>query len=106
MVRKETVHYGLSKLKKKKKKKTLIPDATSTDTCIVNANYERTCFRDLGMGTFDSGNQQCQALGGHLPIFNTSIVTSFLSIKYGNIWMSIKANRYATWAIHSKYLSF
>ena len=68
---------------------------TSTDTCIVDAAYQRTCFRVIGSGTFDSGNAQCQALGGHLPLVKTSIVTTFLANNFGgNIWMSLKTTRY------------
>jgi hypothetical protein len=46
------------------------------------------------MATFDNGNAQCQALGGHLPVVKTKIVSTFLANKFGGqIWMSLKTNR-------------
>lgn len=69
-------------------------DTNSTDSCIMNANYQRTCFRNLGTGTFESGNSQCQALGGHLPVATKGAMMTFLASKFGTFWMSLRTDRY------------
>ena len=51
-------------------------------------------LRNLGTGTFDVGNAQCQALGGHLPVVTTNIVSTFLANKFGGqIWLSLRTSR-------------
>jgi hypothetical protein len=60
----------------------------------MNANYERTCFRDLGSGSFDQGSSMCQAIGGHLPVIKKSATMTFLANKFGSgFWMSLKTDR-------------
>jgi hypothetical protein len=60
---------------------------------MMNVDYSRTCFRDLGTTTFDTGNSQCQALGGHLPVVTKSATMTFLANKLGQYWMSLKTDR-------------
>ena len=60
----------------------------------MSSDYHRTCFRDLGTDTFDNGNRNCQALGGHLPIVKKSAIMTFLANKFGQLWMSLKTNRF------------
>ncbi len=59
----------------------------------MNVDYSRTCFRDLGTTTFDTGNSQCQALGGHLPVVTKSATMTFSAYKFGQFWMSLKTDR-------------
>ena len=60
----------------------------------MGADYRRTCFQDLGIGTFDSGVANCQALGGQLPVVGRSAVMTFLANKFGQFWMGLKTDRY------------
>ena len=66
---------------------------SSNDLCMMNSDYTRTCFRDLGMVSFKAGNSQCQALRGNLPVVNKSAVMTFLANKFEQFWMSLKTDR-------------
>ena len=59
----------------------------------MGSDFQRTCFQDLGAGTFDAGISQCQALGGHLPVVTKSTVMTFLANKFGQFWMGLKTDR-------------
>ncbi len=60
----------------------------------MDSSYKRTCFQNLGTGSFDTGNSQCQALGGHLPVVTKSILMTFLANTFGGkMWMSLKTDR-------------
>ena len=59
----------------------------------MGADYNRTCYQDLGVGTFDSGISKCQALGGRLPAVTKSAIMTFLANKFGQFWMGIKTDR-------------
>ena len=74
--------------------KALLSGFNSKQECIMSANFQRTCFEDLGLGTFNSGISRCQALGGHFPVVTKSIVMTFLANKFGHFWMGLKTDRF------------
>ena len=61
---------------------------------VINSNILLIEIRNLGTGTLYYGKTQCQALGGHLPIVTTNIVSTFLANKFGGqIWLSLRTSR-------------
>jgi hypothetical protein len=72
----------------------LFSEPSASNLCIMDSSFKRTCFQDLGTGSFETGKNKCQALGGHLPVVTKSSSMSFLANKFeGNIWMSLKTDR-------------
>ena len=80
-------------------------DSSSNQTCIMNSDYSRTCFRDLGVGDFETGNKVCQVLGGHLPVVTKSAIMTFLASKFGLFWMSLKTDRlFWNWSLPTSFI--
>jgi hypothetical protein len=50
-------------------------------------------YKSLSQDTWSSGNTQCQALGGHLPIIRSAGKQSFLAAAFpGQFWIGLSSD--------------
>ena len=50
----------------------------TTDVCFYNAQSQKVCYKNFGLGSWTKGNEKCQELGGRLPTVTTQSKMDFL----------------------------
>ncbi len=64
----------------------------STDAIYIDSTNRKTFYRHFGNGSWPSGNQLCQRLGGHLPFVDTPEKDTFLRSHGNNYLIGLSSN--------------
>jgi len=69
-------------------------DPDVLDLCFRDSTGHRSCYKEMGLGTFEEGLQTCAHLGGHLPNVYTRNETTFLMGHFsGDVWIGLTAQK-------------